>query len=91
VLRGDRFTRSHAILEAADADDTTPIRQCCACNIRRWEVRHLPAQLVIHATGQRGIHRDQKRDGIGIMLRLREEVRSDEVGIGARVGEHDQL
>jgi predicted kinase len=91
MLGGDYFTRSHALFEAVYAYDTTPIRQCHARNIRRREVRHLPAQLVIHATRQRGIHRDQKRHGIGIMLRLREEVCSDEAGIGARVGEHDQL
>ena len=90
MLGRDRFTRGHTFLDAADAYDA-PVRQCHARHLRCRQVGELPPQLVIHAHGQRGIGCDEKRDGIGVMLGLCQEVGGDELRIGARVGKHDEL
>ena len=71
--------------------DGSTMRERRPGDVGRRQVVELTYQLPLHALDQPGIDRHEHGHGVGIVLRLSEQVRRDGGGVGARVREHDQL
>jgi len=90
VLRSDRITRGNSSFDTAHRDHAS-VSQGRTSDVRSREIGQLQGKLTFHACGESRIERNEHGYGVGIVLRLCEEIRRDQAWIGTRVREDDEL
>ena len=90
MLGRDGVARGHSLVQARHYDHAA-VRERRARRYRRGQVAELAGELRLHAIRQTGIEAHEHRDGVGIVLRLRQQVGGDRGGVCRVVREHGQL
>ena len=73
------------------AHDDPPVRECCPRRGCGREILELALDLSLDPRGELRVHRDQDWHRVGIMLRLRKQIRRNPGGVGRCVGDDHQF
>src|SRR2546425_9932468 len=90
MLGRERIARGDALLHIGNNHDAA-VRECRTGDFSARQIGELARELRLNAIEMSGIERDEHGQRVGVMLRLREQIRRDHRGGCRRVREDNQL
>ncbi len=90
MLRRDRVAHGDPLVDVRD-NDHSAVREGRAGDVAGREIAELALERGVDPRGEAGIRGHEQRDGRRVVLRLRQEIGGDALGVRGAVGEHREF